>query len=362
MIYQLKLTNYLLPGEAGTPVERLLYDSRVDDLSVYDAKAVVEVDAAGSITFTVPKNHPYYSDIKIGRSWVDFIMDGVEYIVGGKVATITKDLFGNALVTVYGASICLHDVYLPDIEMVNSDTRALINIINAQIPIQTENRFSLDNVQVPFTELYLLYGTAWDALVKLRDYYANSGVSWRFVANWYPIEGYRGDFFSSYAGVHPLHIKVGTNLIDYQQEINEADIYSGIMPLGAETNIDFHGEKRHYQIVEPPDVGIVWDNTLVTRYGRKVVKRIYDDINQAGTAISNRASSELTQLHTIRKKVKVHAIDIQRTVAAYNRFRLMYVLTMEGSATVEPEQFIIKRIEYDLNNPANDTIELTNYV
>lgn len=367
MIYQLKLTNYLLPGEEGAPVERLLYDSRVDDLSVYDAKAVVEVDAAGSIIFTIPKNHPFYSDVTIGRSWIDFLMYTVvglpEYVIGGKVATITKDILGNATVTVYGSAICLHDCYLPDLEYENAYTRPLFQLINTQLEAQSEYKFRLDDQNEFFKELYMIYGTAWDALIKLRDYYAQYGITWRFLTQYIEYyHAYLGYFVWNYTGQYSATIKAGTNLIDYQQEINEADIYSGIMPLGAETNIDFHGEKRRYQIVNPPDVGIVWDNTLVTRYGRKVVKRIYDDINEAGQALSNRAASELTRLHTIHKRIKIHAIDIQRISSINNRFKLMNVVGMELSPTIEVEQFIIKRIEYDLNNPANDTIELTNYV
>ena len=368
MYYQLKLTNYLLPGESGTTVKRTIYDSRIDDLSVYDATATVEVNAAGQIRFTIAKNHPYYDDIKIGRSWIDFVADGNWYIIGGQVSTITTDLFGNKVVTVYGAPIVLHDVYLPDIEFEGGSVIHLFEDVNSQLAIQTCYNFIL-NLQTEIMQPFnMLYGTAWDMLTKIRDSYAESGISWNFYTQFAQIPnspmdcGYIGMFTTQALGQMPHNIKAGTNLIEYVEEVNESDIYSGINPLGAETGVDFHGESRRMQIVNPPDVGIVWDNTLVTKYGRKVVQRIYDDITTA-PALTSRATSELTALHTMKKKITVKAVDIDRTYSFGSGFKLMYSVLMEPSPTIpQAELFYIKRIDYDLNNPANDVVQLTNYI
>ena len=366
MYYQLKLTNYLLSGETGTEVNRTIYDSRIDELSVYDAKATIEIDAAGQIQFTIAKNHPYYDDIKIGRSWIDFVVchSGMnEYILGGCVATITSDLFGNRTVTVYGAPICLHDVYMPDIEFAGGTFGEVAEMINEQIAVQTVGKLrlleTLTDIVAPFN---LLYGTAWDVLNIIRESYAANNINWHFYIGSGNPEYYIGYFNYQAQGQMTHNIKAGTNLIEYVEEVNESDIYSGINPLGAETGVDFHGESRRVQIVNPPDVGIVWDSTLVEKYGRKVVQRIYDDITTA-PALTSRATSELTALHTMKKKITVKAVDIDRTYSFGSGFKLMYSVLMESSPTIpQAELFYIKRIDYDLNNPANDVIQLTNYI
>lgn len=366
MYYQLKLTNYLLSGETGTEVNRTIYDSRIDELSVYDAKATIEVNAAGQIQFTIAKKHPYYDDIKIGRSWIDFVVchSGMnEYILGGCVSTITSDLFGNKTVTVYGAAICLHDVYMPDIEFAGGTFRDIAEMINEQIAIQTVGKFRLldtmSDIVQPFN---LLYGTAWDVLNIIRESFTAINVNWQlYIGAGFP-EYYLAYFDYTARGQMTHNIKAGTNLIEYVEEVNESDIYSGINPLGAETGVDFHGESRRVQTVNPPDVGIVWDNTLVEKYGRKIVQRIYDDITTA-SALTSRATSELYSLRKMKKKITVKAVDIDRMYSFGNGFKLMYSVIMEPSLTIpQGEWFYIKRIDYDLNNPANDVIQLTNYV
>ena len=371
MIYQLKLTNYLLPGESGTPVERLLYDSRIDDLSVYDAKATIEVNAAGSIQFTVPKNHPFYDDIQIGRSWIDFVAlfyQYEKYVIGGCVSYIDIDLFGNKIVNVYGAPIVLHDTYLPAVEWSGGSALDLIPIINTALSNQSVYKFRMLAPNTIVQPINMIYGSAWDLLTKIRDTFTASGINWNFYCKYqfdadlqkYFYNGYltnaiRDDQELTYT------IKAGTNLIEYHEEVNEADIYSGIQALGAETGGEFHGEPiRISTSGETSIVGITWDSTLVTKYGKKVVTRIYDNLTTA-EALASRATSELTALHSMKKRIKVRAIDIDRMRNFLNGYQLLFIVHLYSSPTVTPEQFIIKKIEYDLNNPANDTVELTNY-
>lgn len=364
-VYQLKLTNYLLSGESGIPVERLLYDSRIDDLSVYDSKATIEVNAAGSIQFTVPKNHPFYDDIQIGRSWIDFVViehNNPYFVIGGCVSYTDKDLFGNLIVNVYGAPIVLHDSYLPAVEFAGGYATDLISIINTALTDQTVNKFEMIAPVTVVQPINLIYGSAWDLLTKIRDTFSASGTTWNFYCKNYGgiYHGYlsntiRDDQYNTYS------IKAGTNLVEYHEEVNEADIYSGIQALGAETGGEFHGEPiRVSTSGTTATVGITWDSTLVTKYGKKVVTRIYENLTSA-EALASRATSELTALHSMKKRIKVRAIDIDRMQNFFNGYQLLFLVYLYSSPTVSPEQFIIKKIEYDLNNPANDTVELTNY-
>ena len=63
------------------------------------------------------------------------------------------------------------------------------------------------------------------------------------------------------------------------------------------------------------------------------------------------------------QKITVKAVDIDRTYSFGSGFKLMYSVLMESSPTIpQAELFYIKRIDYDLNNPANDVVQLTNYI
>ena len=111
----------------------LVYDSRVDDLAIYDAVVTEEMDASGSFRFTMPTNHPYINRFDAVNKNAIVV---VEYnddnsfktmIFGGLLGEKDIDFLGNKVLTFYGLSIMLYNTPM---DYKDYDGLKLMNVSN----------------------------------------------------------------------------------------------------------------------------------------------------------------------------------------------------------------------------------------
>lgn len=359
--------------------QTMIYDSRVDELAIYDAVVVQEVDASGSFTFTMPADHPYIDKFKYVNEerievW-EYAEDNtvVDCIFGGILSEVHTDFVGNKTVSFYGYSICLHNSLMPTydlsgVRLSDIEWRIGFGIIQSYgSDMNTHYEFSFGDygqTVVP-GNLYSGQESIYDFLMRLKDLYPE--LPYHFLTR-YNSESFTQKFqtklfLGSFTEISSQRIEVGSNLIDFHENILDGDFYTGVIGLGAETEIEHYGKKMRWYV--PDDTytdnpKIFWNDTLKNAYGQKPAFMIWDDITSVN-ALRNRCQSFCSSLK-LKKELSCSVFDLSK-ITNTDRLEIgegVTVRTIRGNSYLT-ELFYITKIERNLTDPAQDSITMKNY-
>ena len=229
-----------------------LYDPRAEELSHHftDPTAHLAVGEAGELSFTLSPEHPYASRITRTKGVVELLSDG-RPIFKGRIRKDTRGFYKSRDIEVEGLLACLNDSVIPpfdfpaDFQNDAGYTQAaasgnvvefflgwLLDQHNAQVgPTQ---RIQLGEVTVRDPNNYISrsssgYLTTMEAVrKKLED-----------LIGGYLLADYSGEVTKLHyyadlplANVQP--VKFGQNLLDMISELDNAEIYTAILPVGSE--------------------------------------------------------------------------------------------------------------------------------
>lgn len=190
-----------------------------------------ELNAAGSLEFTVPPGHSLYDAIGILTSDVEVIEDN-EVVWFGRPISVTKNWNNEKVVSCEGALSYFNDtVQTPhqwDAVLVSDFFRHLITVHNTQV--EANRQFTVGNITIDDVYVYrkLEYDTTFDCLQNMcLD--AEGGYLFLRRENNVTYIDWLKDV--PYQATQPVQFAV--NLLDISQSLDGADICTIVLPLGA---------------------------------------------------------------------------------------------------------------------------------
>ena len=293
-----------------------MYTIYLDGKPLYDPSREIEVieptlkreeNAAGSLEFDIPHDHPLYDEISLMTSEITVYDDDKEIWSGRPVET-NQDFYKVKSVYCEGELSYLADTIQPqseshDIE-VSAWLRMLLNNHNAKAP--TVRRFQLGIVTVYGTLYrYTNYETTLQCIMeKLIDRLGGhlrirkeGGV--RYL-----------DYLAEYPKAAQQEIVFGRNLLDYSTNFNYTDMATVIVPLGARQEESQYTALESYLTVESVNKGSIFveNADLVRTFGRitKVVK--WDDVTVPQNLLS-KAKAWLQTQQFADMQLQINAVD-----------------------------------------------------
>lgn len=334
---------------------QLFWDPRVEELRILEPKVKLEVNRAGSLTFSVTPSHPLYAQIKKLKSIVEVFKDGV-LIFRGRPLDDELDSWNIKSVICEGDLAIFNDSIVRPYEFTGTISDYLTMFIsNHNSQVETGKRFTLGTVTVTDPNDYIIrassdYPKTWsemeDKLLKILGGYLvirRDGTT-----NYLD---YLADSNKSSLQV----IQLGENLLKVNQERRGEDIATAIIPIGAEIENE-DGTKTRVDIKSVNNnVDYVYNQEAVNEYGWIFKKVEFKDVTQPANLLT-KANQALAESILLLNTIQLTAVDLSMIDINIDDFKIFEYVEVISAAHQLDDMYLIRKMELDLMNPENNTI------
>ena len=307
----------------------LFFDSSVQDESFNLSYAVLDLQygASGSFTFRIPNTNPYYESFVRLTSYVDVFRDNTR-IFSGRVYSISetfnlqKEIVCEGLLSILADSIFRPITY-------DGTVRGLVNTIidshNSQV--EEDKGVIPGIITIPDSSCYREYQNYETSISRLSDLVHSFGgylsvtkdfdpsligvvdigvvdeavvdmseSGQRYFLNWIPEMTDDCD----------QTIELRSNLLDITQEQDSSEIFTVLIPLGAE---DENGERLTIKSVNNNRDYIEASSSYITQFGYITATHIWDDVTTA-SALKTKAQAYMAAALIPKTTITLSAADL----------------------------------------------------
>jgi len=346
---------------------QLIYFPLEEDLTIHTPKLTLEIGKAGSFQFGLPPTNRYYDRLSQLRTIITVHYDGEE-IFRGRVLTINRGF--NKIRQVY----CEGDLaYLVDSvqkgEKYIGTTHDLFRkiVANHNVRVEAHKQFVVGNITIPNRSI-ILAGTSEeieDAETGAFDYNQialNSMVddwktSFDFIED--TIIDFCGgylrtrrvgettylDLLADYGSTSIQRIDFGRNLIDLTEEVKAEDVFTVLIPLGDDNLTIASVNNGNDELVDAVGVSL---------FGRIVKTNVFDNVSDPNTLMEN-GLRMLSEHENMPITITVKAVDMHMLDGSGGKIRIGDKVYVNSAPHDITRYLTCTKIEYDLDNHANDT-------
>ncbi len=348
-----------------------IYDPRVEGLTIRDPAVHLAIGEPGDLSFTIDPDHPSAGQITRLKGVLELQEDGVP-IYRGRIISDKKDFDLARAITTEGLLACLNDSIIgpfafPDdfLEDTAYQTAAasgnvaafflgwLLGQHNAQVT--AEQQIKLGTVTVADPNNYIArasseHSSAWETI---KGKLAGTSLGGYLLPR-YEIDGTYLDYYADLPLTNAQPVEFSENLLDLVNEINAAETYTAILPIG----------KDGLTLSALPDGAIDSDLTKAgpliysasrrTAYGNITRVEKWDDVTEAenlrSKAAAALAASGLAQTITV-KAADLHSEGEQS-------FRVGRYTRLTSAPHNFSELYPLTALDIDIMDPGNTEITL----
>ena len=341
-------------------------------LTVLSPKLTLEMGKAGSLEFSLAPNHLYYDALRKLKTSVAVYLDEDELFCG-RVLSHSRNLRNVKRVYAEGDLAYLVDsVQKP--EKFAGTTHALFERIvdahNAQL--EPEKQFAVGIINIEDREIIIsgLSDDIADAETGDFDYkqIAINAASGDWPTTYDYIEStlitYCGgylrtrrvdgttylDLVTDYGNHATQEIAFGTNLLDLTEETADEEAFTVLIPLG-DDGLTIASVNQGNPALE--------DAQGIEQYGRIVKTHVFDNVTEAATLLEN-AQRFLANRENVPITFTIQAVDLHLIDPDIQEIHVGDLVRVRSAPHRITEQLTCTRIEYDLENPANNTYTFGN--
>lgn len=332
--------------------------SRAEHASLLDPKVQNEVNKAGSLTFTLLPDHPYYDKIDLRQSIFDVYLND-DLIFEGIAVSVDTDFFGRKTYSCEGELTFLNDTIQRQAVYRNQTTASLLgsylSVHNSQC--DTNKRFSLGSVTVDGGDQIYRYTNFQNTMTEIgEDLIDNFGGylrvrhsgSTRYL-----------DYLAASPRTSSQEIRIGKNLVDLAQNLSSLDICTVLIPLGAKVadEEEVSGLEKRLTIESVNSGRDYLIGEAVSWYGNIWSTQVWDGVTTA-SALKTKAQEYLTDAQWANLVIEASAIDLGLTDEDVEQFRVLDMIRVISEPHDLNRLFMLTKLDIDLDHPANTQITL----
>lgn len=336
-----------------------LHDPRLKNYDIFTPKLKLEVNKAGAFDFKVYPSHPLYNRIFKLKSIIEVYQDST-LLFRGRVLDDEMDFNKAKMVICEGELAYFNDSILRPYEFTGSVTdylKLIINQHNSQV--QAARRFTLGNVTVTDPNDYIVrsdstYPKTWDVvenkLIKSLGGYLmvrrEKGVNYI-------------DYLEDSNRKSLQKIELGKNLLDLATQSSASEVYTAILPLGAELKNEDGEETGERLTIESVNGGkdFIQDDEAVQKYGFIMKVGDWTDVTIASNLL-RKARQELAQLVRLSLTLELTAVDLSMIDVNIDEFRVFEYVDVLSEPHGVNESLLVEKMELNLTSPANNKITI----
>lgn len=339
----------------------MICDSRVEELALINPVVNPEEGKAGSFSFIIPPEHPYYNLIQRRKSVVQVWQDAdTEPLFSGMCMEVTEDFYRQKKIYCEGELTYLNDSIQRPAKHQGKTVRGLLEtyVANHNAQVEEEKRFRVGMVTVTDPNDYIYCYTNMDSTMKClkEDLVDDLGGFFRVRhENGVKYLDYLAESQSTCAQV----IKLGKNLIDFTSNINSAEIATAIIPLGAKQEESSIEGLETRLTIESVNGGkdYVFSQDAVNSYGWIYSVVEWDNVTTP-SALKTKGEKYLSDIQFENIVINAKAIDLHFADSSVERFKISDQIRVLSKAHGMDRYFRLTKMTINLNNPEKNTITL----
>lgn len=339
----------------------LIYDSTVEDYKIGKGSVSLEIKKAGSFTFSLYPDNPYYDKIVKMKTIIVVYRDN-EIIFRGRALNTEDGFYNTHVITCEGELSFLLDSIIRPYTFNGTPKELFTRFIeehNSQV--DKEKQFKVGVVTVVDNNDYIARSNIeyQDTWTNIKDRLIGDSLGgYLFVtheADGTPVINYYGDF----PVLASQSIRFGVNLKDYTRIVNAEDIATVLIPLGARLKNAEGTDTDEYLTIASVNAGkdYIEDETAISIYGRIVKSVIWDDVTTASRLLT-KGRQELDRLINQNVTIELTAIDLHlldRSIESFHYGEYIQIYSEPHNLNVA---MLCKKQTIDLLKPDNDTLSL----
>ena len=355
--------------------EYKIYDSRLDDLKIFDPTLELELNKTGSFNFEIYPTHKHFDKIFKMKSIIRVYQD--DYLIfKGRALNDEQGFYNQKQVTCEGELAFLIDSIHRPYEFTGTVTEYLQMLINCHNDqVEEAKQFKLGTVTVTdgditntenqITRSDTDYKTTWDLIsTKLIDLLG--GYLWLR----HESDGTYIDYLEDFNILGNQKIEFAKNLLDVKKTTKGEEIATGIIPVGGSGDskitvtdlpngeigrIDIDGQEA----IIYKENDYIYCDKAVENYGRifKVVS--WSGIESDKEYLLNQAVKYLKDAIQFNTAIELTAADLS-SIKNVNPFRLGRYITVKSDphGLSSNTDFLVRKLSIKLLNPADNKLTL----
>lgn len=337
-----------------------IYDLRDDELIVLNPNLNLEINKLGSLSFNIYPSHPYFN-VLTKRNTVLTVYKDDKTIYKGYIISDEQGIYNDKKIECEGVLGYLNDSIVRPYTFSGTPEEHFINLFNnhnSQVTEQQQLKIGTITVTDPnnyITRSSVNYSSTWDVLNE--DLINKLGGYLRVR---YEEDGTYVDYLEDFDDTSTQIIEFGENLIDVLVKNNAADVYTAVIPLGAE--IDNNGVTERLTIKSVNnDVDYLVNQDAFNLYGlifAPTELTTWDDVTLPSNLKTKGTSFLNNEAVMLKSSLDVSAIDLNVTDEEIEAFFIYEYVRFVSSVHNINQTYLLQKISIPMDSPQDMKITL----
>lgn len=370
-----------------------LYNPSFNDLVVGDPNLNLEVNKAGSLSFSIYPTHKHFNSIKKMESIIQVYQDN-KILFKGRVYSDTVNFYKIKKVKVEGILAYFNDSIVRPYEYTGNVEEYLTFLINQHNEqVEEFQRFKLGNVTVEDPNEYIARANSSmpNTWAEIEEKLIN--LLGGYICIRYEEDGNYIDYLADYSDLSTQEIKYKVNLLDLENVVKGDTLATCIIPYGAklsdiakaeegETEDEGDGEEVEPVEDETPEdttteeedsstsdeerlsikevnngLDYIQNDEAVAKYGRIYEVVTWEDVTDANNLLT-KARAYLNNAINLTGSLTIKAIDLHLNNKDIEAFKLGDYIKVYSSPHGIDETLLLKSYSLPLADPSGFTFTL----
>ena len=334
-----------------------------DTLPVIDPSLSVELNKAGSASFTLPPKHPFYNNLPKLASWIT-IQDQNSILWRGRVLDSTDDNKKNRNFIAEGQLAILNDSIIRPYSYTGTVRNYLAFLINQHNEQQTDphKKITLGTVNVTSPEGSTIkrksrqYASAWNEI--------NSNLIGPLGGYLIPSYNSDGSLSVSYretpGDLGSQDIRFGENIVDFSRFVTATDVFTVLIPTGkteSETTSDTTTSRSNGVLtIESVNGGLdyIRNDGAVRLFGGEIWREHNWSYISSASELKAAGQKYLADNISAAITINIDAIDLHLLNVNVQAIKLGSLHNVIANEYDVNDQYYCSKIEYHFNNPGQN--------
>ena len=341
--------------------DTVFYDIRDKDLFVENPQLDLEINKVGTLTFKVYPSHPLFNRIENKVSKFTVYKNN-KIIFKGRMISEEQGIYSSKNIEVEDSLAYLNDSIVRPYSFKGTPEEHFINLINNHnLQVTEEQKIKVGIVTVTDANNYIIRSSeSYDNTLKIitEDLVNKLGGYLRIR---YENDGTYIDYLEDFNDTSTQTIELGKNLIDVLVENNAAEVYSAVIPLGAE--IENEDGTKHRLTIESVNNGLDYlvNEEAFNKYGWIVApigETTWDDVTIASNLKTKGKTYLDNQAVMLKSTLEISAIDLNVTDEQIEAFFIYEYVRFISELHNINRTYLLTKISIPLANPENMKVTL----
>lgn len=338
---------------------KTLHNDELQQLKISGGKLTLEIGKSGLFEFTIYPDHPYYEYVKPVVSIIE-VSRNEAVIFRGRALNIKYGFYNEKQVSCEGELAFLIDSIIAPHGWNGSFAGYLdYVIVEHNWQVEEAKQFTVGDVTVADFYPYefmenVNFNTSYDTINQRLVEYSGGYLQVRHEYGTMYLDLLNYDM--NLANVSEQTIKLGKNLIDLERDVEGAEVFSGIIPLGAKI-----GDTENRLNISSVNGGSysITNADAVAVYGKIFKVVIFENITNASTLLSQ-ARTYLAENFAAVNTIEITAADLSGMNPDLDSFQIGQWVKVESEQHFNSGQeiFLIRKMTINISDPAATKIEM----